>query len=55
MKLKTDCKHFSWKNKLLVSMNKINQNMLKEPHCDLNKMLKGFNCPTECDGFKKKL
>lgn len=54
VKLKTNCKHFTWKNILLVNMNKINQNMLKEPHCELDKLNKFLSCSTDCKWFEKK-
>lgn len=54
VKLKTNCKHFIWKNILLANMNKINQNMLKKPHCELGKLNKFLSCSTDCKWFEKK-
>jgi len=51
MHVKTSCKHFTWKKSLLIDMNKINQNILREPHCDLNKLTKLLNCPKDCEYY----
>jgi hypothetical protein len=31
MRVKTNCRHFKWKTRIIVSMNKIDQNLLKKP------------------------
>ena len=54
MHVKTNCKHFTWKKLLLIDMNKINQNMLKQPHCDLDKLSKFLSCPKDCQWFEKR-
>ena len=53
MHVKTSCKHFTWRNIEFISMNKIDQNMLKEPYCDLNKLDMFFSCPKDCKWFEK--
>lgn len=53
MHVKTNCKHFTWKKLLLIDMNTINQNMLKEPYCDLDKLSKFLSCPKDCQWFEK--
>ncbi len=53
MQVKTNCKHFTWKKSLLINMNKINQNILREPHCNLNKLRK-LNCPKDCKWFENR-
>lgn len=53
MHVKTNCKHFTWKKSLFINMNKINQNILRESHCNLNK-LERFNCPKDCKSFEKR-
>ena len=52
MHVKTNCKHFTWKKSLLIEKNKINQNVLREPHCNLNKPSR-FNCLKDCKWFEK--
>lgn len=54
MHVKTNCKHFTWKKLLLIDMNKINQNMLKQPHCDLGKISRFLSCPKDCQWFEKR-
>ena len=54
MHVKTNCKHFTWKKSLLIDMNKINQNILREPCCDLNKLIRFLNCPDDCKWFEKR-
>jgi len=53
MRVKTNCKHFKWKKIELISMNKINQNMLIEPYCNLDKLTKFLSCPEKCEWFEK--
>lgn len=53
MQLNTDCKHFLWKKRELVSMNKINQDTLNEPSCELNKLTKTLSCPKNCSDYEK--
>ena len=53
MHVKTNCKHFTWKKSLLIDMNKINQNILRGSHCDLNKLSKR-SCPDDCEWFEKR-
>ncbi len=53
MHVKTNCKHFTWKKSLLIDMNRINQNILREPHCDLNKLSK-HSCPDDCKWCEKR-
>ena len=53
MHVKTNCKYFKWKKRLLVSMNKINQNLLKEPNCEQGKLTKFLSCPKDCAWFEK--
>jgi len=53
MHVKTDCKHFTWKKLQLIDMKKINQNILREPYCDLNKLTRSLSCPKDCKLFKK--
>ena len=53
MHVKTKCKHFTWKKRHLIEMNKINQNMLKEPHCDINKLNFYHNCPEDCPYYEE--
>ena len=54
VKLKTTCKHFSWKTRQLVNMNKINQNLLREPQCEVNKLTKYLSCPENCSWYETK-
>ena len=54
MKINTKCTHFSWKNILIVNMNKIDQNIMKQPDCELQKLTKRRNCPDNCPWFEKK-
>lgn len=54
MHVKTNCIHFSWKKIELVNMNKIDQNKLWEPYCELNKLTRSLNCPDNCKGYDKK-
>ncbi|MFO7678301.1 MAG: hypothetical protein R6V50_07975 [Thermoplasmatota archaeon] len=53
MHVKTNCKHFTWKKSMLVDMNKINQNIIREPRCNLNLLIK-LNCPKDCKSYEKK-
>ncbi|MDH7517652.1 MAG: hypothetical protein QHH19_04850 [Candidatus Thermoplasmatota archaeon] len=54
MHVKINCKHFTWEKSLFVDMNKINQNILREPHCDLDKLTSFLNCPQDCKWFEKR-
>jgi len=55
MRVKTNCKHFSWKRELFIgSMNKVDQYFLLKPECDIGKLTKSGNCPENCDGFEPK-
>ena len=54
MHVKTNCKHFTWTKSLLIDMNKINQNILREPCCDLNKLIRLLNCPDDCKWFENR-
>lgn len=53
MHVKTKCKHFTWKKTLLIAeMNKVDQNMLMEPNCDLSKLIGFLNCPKNCEWYE---
>lgn len=52
MHVKNSCKYFSRKKTQLIDMNKINQNILREPSCDLNKLSK-HSCPDDCKWIEK--
>jgi len=54
MHVKTNCKHFTWKKIQLIDMNRINQNILTQPHCNLDKLNKLLSCPEDCKSFEKK-
>ncbi|UCD14461.1 MAG: hypothetical protein JSW60_03330 [Thermoplasmatales archaeon] len=54
MKVKTVCKHFTWQSGQLIDFNKIDQNVLKKPHCDLKKLDIFLNCPKDCKWFEKR-
>ena len=51
--VKTNCKHFTWKTLQLIDWNKINQNMLKQPYCDINKLTRFLSCSEDCRWFEK--
>lgn len=34
-------------------MNKADQSILFEPHCNINKLTKYFECPINCKWFEK--
>ncbi|MCD6411415.1 MAG: hypothetical protein J7L20_03180 [Thermoplasmata archaeon] len=52
MKVRENCRHFSWKKKFFIgSMNKVDQCFLIEPFCELGK-LKFGSCPENCKWFE---
>ena len=54
MHVKTNCKHFTWQKLQLIDMNKINQNILRQPYCDLGKLTRFINCPEDCKWFENR-
>jgi len=53
MHVKANCKHFTWKKSLIIDMNKINQNILRQPFCDLGKINRYLSCPKNCKWYEK--
>ena len=53
MHVKAECKHFTWKKiSLIVDLFKVDQNILIEPSCDLNKQTCILNCPKKCKWYE---
>ena len=53
MHVKAKCKHFTWKKSQFIDMDKVDQNILIEPNCDIDKLTRLLNCPENCRWFEK--